>query len=172
MGTIKCVAINACVAHALGMDDTTDLDLESLSNEVNVHLARRSAALIRPASTREELIAALQAMDPNGCHSDAACIADGVGPYDLASAWETLESFMSDERDTARADLVARANEFLRPIGHAISVDTPRAALCAALQACDPNGCHTDALAIAEDFDPYTLEGAWEALAEIVANDE
>ena len=36
------------------------------------------------------------------------------------------------------------------------------------LQWCDPNGCHTRALVAGEDFDFYTLEEAWEALAEML----
>jgi hypothetical protein len=38
-------------------------------------------------------------------------------------------------------------------------------ALCAWLQACDPNGCHTPELAAAEHCDPYTIEDAWAAIA-------
>ena len=36
------------------------------------------------------------------------------------------------------------------------------------LQWCDPNGCHTDELAKAEDCDPYTAETAWDALAGMI----
>jgi hypothetical protein len=41
------------------------------------------------------------------------------------------------------------------------------------LQANDPNGIHTDRLAMAEDFDPYTLssETAWVALGEMLADE-
>lgn len=40
--------------------------------------------------------------------------------------------------------------------------------LCQWLQWCDPNGCHTPELAAIENFDPYTLDDAWDALAEVV----
>lgn len=36
------------------------------------------------------------------------------------------------------------------------------------LQWNDPNGAHTDALAEAEDIDPYDLDSAWEALEQMV----
>lgn len=32
------------------------------------------------------------------------------------------------------------------------------------LQWCDPNGCHTAALATLEDCEPYDTAGAWSAL--------
>ena len=38
-------------------------------------------------------------------------------------------------------------------------------ALCAWLQACDSNGCHTPELAAAQDCDPYTIDEAWAAVA-------
>lgn len=45
-----------------------------------------------------------------------------------------------------------------------------RETLIAWLQWNDPNGCHTDALAAVEGFEPYTLDRAWEAVADMVAD--
>lgn len=36
------------------------------------------------------------------------------------------------------------------------------------LQACDPNGAHTDSAAIAEGFEPYTVESAWAAIVSML----
>lgn len=49
--------------------------------------------------------------------------------------------------------------------------ESAREDVIAWLQWNDPNGVHTDALATAEDIEPYTLDGAWEALAEMFAAD-
>ncbi len=43
--------------------------------------------------------------------------------------------------------------------------------LCGWLQWSDPNGCHTPELAAAEDFDPYTLEEAWDAIKDMLENE-
>jgi len=40
------------------------------------------------------------------------------------------------------------------------------------LQWNDPNGAHTEELALKEDIEPYDEEGAWEALLDMVASNE
>lgn len=49
-----------------------------------------------------------------------------------------------------------------------LSPDSAREDVVAWMQWNDPNGVHTDELAIGEGFDPYTVEGAWRALAEML----
>lgn len=51
---------------------------------------------LTPESSRETLIAWLAWNDPNGSHTDEDAIADGIEPYDLDSAWETLASFYAE----------------------------------------------------------------------------
>lgn len=46
---------------------------------------------------------------------------------------------------------------------------SPRERVTEWLQWCDRNGCHTDRAARADGFEPYTLEGAWEALASMLS---
>jgi len=38
------------------------------------------------------------------------------------------------------------------------------------LQWADPNGTHIDALAKQQDYDPYTLDGAWQAIADMLTD--
>lgn len=52
-----------------------------------------------------------------------------------------------------------------------LSPDSTRETVVDWLQWNDPNGIHTDALAAGEDFDPYTLESAWDALASMLDDD-
>lgn len=77
--------------------------------------------------------------------------------------------------DARRQELAAAANRassgsrYARsaPILHA---DSSREALTRWLQWNDPNGSHLDELALGEDIDPYDLEGAWDALEEMLAD--
>lgn len=72
----------------------------------------------------------------------------------------------------ARAAVAELANE----AGHAcrarppvvLSASSSRTDVVRWMQWNDPNGCHTDDRARAEDFDPYTEETAWDALAEMI----
>ena len=41
-------------------------------------------------SSRATLIAWLEEYEPNGIHSDEACIAHGLEPHTRATAWETV----------------------------------------------------------------------------------
>lgn len=50
-----------------------------------------------------------------------------------------------------------------------LSADSDRGDLISWMQWNDPNGSHTDTEAAAEDVDPYTLETAWDALGDMVA---
>jgi hypothetical protein len=52
-----------------------------------------------------------------------------------------------------------------------VYAESPRETVAAWLQWCDPNGCHTDSRALAEDLDPYTLDTAWEALGAMVTEE-
>ncbi len=74
--------------------------------------------------------------------------------------------------DTAKiAALANEAGEGSRRGGRPrLTADSDRETVIAWLQWNDPNGCHTDALARAEGFDPYTHERAWEALADMLSD--
>lgn len=67
-----------------------------------------------------------------------------------------------------RGRVAGRANAIARQARYggapALSADSSREDLCAWLQWCDPNGEHTDEHAAAADCDPYSLEGAWDAV--------
>lgn len=71
--------------------------------------------------------------------------------------------------------ILARANriaeESSAPGAPLLAPDSPRTTVCAWLQWCDPNGSHTDAVARANGHEPYTLDEAWDALAEMVTRD-
>lgn len=51
-----------------------------------------------------------------------------------------------------------------------LTEDSNRDTLTVWLQTNDPNGCYTDDLAEGDGFDPLTLDGAWTALSDIVAD--
>lgn len=74
-----------------------------------------------------------------------------------------------------RAEVADAANEIgrLSRYGGAPTVTehSARETLCAWLQWWDPNGWHVDELAAIDDIDPYDLEGAWQAIADVVASD-
>ena len=76
---------------------------------------------------------------------------------------------------TNRAAVVLAANEAgrLSRYGGApvLSEDSARETLVLWLQWCDPNGSHTDELALRDRCDPYTLDRAWTALAEMLSID-
>lgn len=77
-----------------------------------------------------------------------------------SSDLETLASVAS------KANAVSERSRYGRhapPVRAHSSLET----LCAWLQWCDPNGCHTAELAEIEDIDPYTLETAWDAIIEM-----
>lgn len=68
-----------------------------------------------------------------------------------------------------KAELAKRANQVAwvsqyGSIAPWLREFSSRERVCAWMQWSDHNGCHTDELAIAEDFDPYTEDEAWEAL--------
>lgn len=71
-------------------------------------------------------------------------------------------------------EIAALANECARLSRYAgaptLRAESTRETLTEWLQWCDPNGSHTDDLAIAESCDPYTLERAWDAIAEMLAD--
>jgi hypothetical protein len=77
------------------------------------------------------------------------------------------------EIDRRRVALVANegARGSTRLGAPRLSEESPRGEIVRWLQWNDPNGCHSDARAIAEGFDPYTLDTAWEALEEMVKDD-
>jgi hypothetical protein len=64
-----------------------------------------------------------------------------------------------------RAQLAAAANKGGRC---AISAGSSLRAVCAALQAIDPNGCHTAAAHRAEGLAPLSLDEAWAQLANLL----
>lgn len=66
------------------------------------------------------------------------------------------------------ADVIAKANEPTRSRLPLLHADSSRRMLVEWLQACDPNGCHTDERARREGFEPYTIESAWNAIADMV----
>ena len=71
-----------------------------------------------------------------------------------------------------RAEIAAQANASLEgarrgPYPH-LSASSSRSTLITWLQKVDPNGIHTDALARLDDVDPYTLETAWDAVADMI----
>lgn len=49
-----------------------------------------------------------------------------------------------------------------------LAATSTREAVIRWLEWCDPNGTHGDEDAIAEGFDPYTEEDAWDALARML----
>lgn len=69
-----------------------------------------------------------------------------------------------------RAKLADRANEgrekcrYRDGLPPLLTADSAREDVAAWLQWNDPNGVHTDEAALGEDFDPYSLQGAWEAV--------
>ncbi len=68
-----------------------------------------------------------------------------------------------------RSEIAEQANEQSEGRGPTLTEDSTRETLCAWLQWCDPNGSHTDrAVSQEQDMDPYTLETAWEAVADMV----
>lgn len=71
-----------------------------------------------------------------------------------------------------RLQLAAAANEIgaaSRRAGAPILTELSDAPTIARwLQWCDPNGCHTEALATIEGCEPYTVESAWEALESMI----
>jgi hypothetical protein len=62
-------------------------------------------------------------------------------------------------------DLASRSRRIGAPI---LSPASARGDVIAWLQWNDPNGSHTDELASHDDIEPYTLERAWQALAEMI----
>lgn len=52
-----------------------------------------------------------------------------------------------------------------------LTAASSRQDVAAWLQWNDPNGCHTDALAVAEGLDPYTDDTVWDALSEMFDDD-
>jgi hypothetical protein len=62
----------------------------------------------------------------------------------------------------------AAARESRRGGAPKLSADSDVETLSAWLQWCDPNGCHTADLAAVEDFDPYTVDAAWDAVDDMV----
>lgn len=75
---------------------------------------------------------------------------------------------MTRERLAKLANDEARGSR--RGSAPVLTAASDRESVIAWLQWNDPNGCHTDALARAEDFDPYTDAAAWEALADMLAD--
>ncbi len=70
----------------------------------------------------------------------------------------------------SRKALVVEANELGKRNGYPwLDVASDPLTIALWLQRADPNGCHLPHLAIAEDFDPYTEETAWEALSDMLA---
>lgn len=71
-------------------------------------------------------------------------------------------------------EIARRANhavEGSRRIHPRLSASSSRAELIAWLVTCDPNGIYRDSQRENEDYDPLTLETAWEAVADL-ANDD
>jgi hypothetical protein len=74
-----------------------------------------------------------------------------------------------------RLIVAIRANEISnesRYRGPLICEGSSRVDLTEWLQWCDPNGSHLDRYAIAEGFDPYDLDGAWNAIADMTREEE
>lgn len=73
-------------------------------------------------------------------------------------------------------DLVTRANavgkDSNRPGAPFLSETSTSEEIARWLQWCDQNGCHVAALAKAQGFDPYTIEEAWQALADMLNEGE
>jgi hypothetical protein len=87
----------------------------------------------------------------------------------LLSCLDPANEGLVVSREVNRKVLAAKANEvgLLSRVEGAplLRADSARENLLAWLQWCDPNGCYTDELAAAEDFDPITLAEAWDHLA-------
>lgn len=72
------------------------------------------------------------------------------------------------------AELAARANAAAESSSvrgaPRLTADSNPETVARWLQWCDPNGSHTRELALAEDFDPYDHDRAWDALADMLAD--
>lgn len=68
------------------------------------------------------------------------------------------------------APIILAANALSRdcPWLPVLRADSSRETLARWLQACDPNGAHTDSAAIAEGFEPHTIESAWAAIVSML----
>lgn len=79
---------------------------------------------------------------------------------------------MANQARVTPVEIADRANAAARTSRRGgaprLSPESDVETLSAWLQWCDPNGCHTVELAAAEDFEPYTVEGAWEAVDAMV----
>lgn len=63
----------------------------------SVLASRRGAAQISTTSTRQELIAWLKWMDPNGLYTDEANAEEENDPLTLNEAWDEIERMFDDD---------------------------------------------------------------------------
>jgi hypothetical protein len=107
---------------------------------------------------------------------ETLCVPGGAAGA-MAGRRCACEGFTAAEGEplTHRQRIAAAANEVgrLSRYGGApvLTADSARGEVVAWLQWCDPNGIHTDDLAAAEDCDPYDLDGAWLALADMISDE-
>lgn len=115
--------------------------------------------------------------------ADDQCTVCGVSHTSLPCEWCSGVGFHAEScgyRDCGTfypsralvADIARRANEASGQSRNggapALTAESPRGTVVRWLQWCDPNGCHEDALAAAEDCDPYDLKRAWEAVRDML----
>lgn len=149
-------------AHGLP-EDVATLRRTVSSTALAVELLAERLHAAQSMRTADELRDALRATT----HDLVNALDDVLAELDRRNAPEA-----TDETETERRTRVAaEANISLRKMGVApITLASTREQLCNALQAMDPNGSHTDELVAADDgCDPYSLDDAWYALAEMVS---